>query len=257
MNQLVRSSLLEVYRALPLSLRRLGFRGTARYCPVCDSRVRRFVEAGVNALRPDARCPVCGSEERQRLAWIYAWRRAGLSGSDRKRVLHMAPSRCLDERLSHMPRIDYVTADLDPEPGQIRADITDLPFDDASFDMVWCSHVLEHVVDDRAGMRELVRVLTPGGHAIIQVPVSAEHTIEDPSITDPAQRLRVFGQTDHVRRYGPDVLSRLRDAGFEAEALGPRDLLADDERARMAIPDDEAVYACRRPGGPAATAPAE
>ena len=214
---------------------------------MCDSSVSRFVEAGVNALRPDARCPICGSEERQRLAWVYAAERAGLGDGSRKRVLHMAPSLCLERRLSRMPEVDYVPADLEPKRGQQKADVTDLPFADDSFDIVWCSHVLEHVVDDATGMRELLRVLVPAGHAIIQVPVSAERTLEDPSVTEPADRLRLYGQTDHVRRYGPDVADRLREAGFVVEPLGPSDLLVEAERTRVAVPEDDIVYACRRP----------
>ncbi|MBD3367175.1 MAG: methyltransferase domain-containing protein [Candidatus Eisenbacteria bacterium] len=249
MKGVLRQAALTLYRSLPVPVRRAFFAGHARYCPVCDSAVGRFVEAGVNALRPDARCPVCGSEERQRLAHVYATRRAGILGPGTKRVLHMAPSACLERRLPRIPGVRYTAADLDPGPGQLQADITALPFEDASFEIVWCSHVLEHVVDDRAGMREMLRVLVPGGHAIVQVPVSANHTIEDASVTDPERRLELYGQRDHVRRYGPDVLARLRDAGFEAEALGPEDLLTEDEPVLMAVPDDEVVYACVRPRG--------
>ena len=249
MTNSIRAAALSVYKRLPVCLRRQLFRGDARYCPVCDSSVGRFVEAGVTALRCDARCPICGSEERQRLAWIYAFGTGGLAGESKKRVLHMAPSECVETRLSVMPHIDYVPADLDPKPGHRRADLTALPFEDKEFDLIWCSHVLEHIVDDRRAMREMLRVLVPGGHAVIQVPISAEVTIEDASVTDPAERLREYGQSDHVRRYGPDVLHRLREAGFTAQALGPGDLLSGDEQRRMAVPEDEAVYACVRPDG--------
>jgi SAM-dependent methyltransferase len=245
----LRTAALAFYKSLPLPVRRAVFAGSRRYCPVCESAVGRFVAAGVNALRPDARCPICGSEERQRLAWVYAARRAGVLDGDPRRVLHMAPSECVERRFRRLRHVEYTSADLFPKPGQVRADITKLPFGDDSFDIVWCSHVLEHVVDDRSGMRELLRVLAPQGHAIIQVPISAESTIEDPSVTDPQERLRLYGQTDHVRRYGPDVLDRLREAGFDAEALGPDDLLTADERVRMAMPGDEEVYACRPPAG--------
>jgi ubiquinone/menaquinone biosynthesis C-methylase UbiE len=88
-------------------------------------------------------------------------------------------------------------------------DITDIQYPDNTFDVIYCSHVLEHVPDDRKAMREFARVLKPEGWAVFMVSLSEEHTIEDPSITSPAERERLFGQHDHVRRYGPDFKDRL------------------------------------------------
>jgi len=104
----------------------------------------------------------------------------------------------------------------------VKMDITDIQYPDASFDAIICNHVLEHVPDDRRAMRELYRVLKPGGWAILQVPYSEQITqsIEDPSITTPEARARVFGQEDHVRIYAKeDYLTRLEEAGFRMELL--------------------------------------
>jgi len=96
-------------------------------------------------------------------------------------------------------------------------DITDIHCADNYFDLILCNHVLEHIPDDRKAMRELCRVLKPGGKAILQVPLSIllKETYEDFSVTDPAERIRLFGQRDHCRIYGQDYENRLKESGFE------------------------------------------
>ncbi len=152
-------------------------------------------------------------------------------GPDGKSILYLAPERAVLGFLRG--RASVQTADL--QPGYYRAldrdiqqpDATQLTYADASFDLVIANHVLEHIPDDRKAMREFYRVLKPGGQAIVQIPYSTTlpATLEDPSITDPAQRAQVFGQSDHVRLYGlNDYLERLRGAGFRAEYLPPESL---------------------------------
>ena len=116
-----------------------------------------------------------------------------------------------------MPTLRYITADLSSPEADEHFDITSIPHPDDSFDSIICSHVLEHVADDRTAIQELHRVLAPHGWAIVMVPVdqSRELTYEDPSIVDPADRKREFWQEDHVRLYGRDFPERLRDAGFD------------------------------------------
>ena len=146
---------------------------------------------------------------RHRLAWLF------LRGERFGDVLHVAPEPVIVAKLEPRAR-RYVSADLESGRAMVEADLTALPFEDAAFDLVLCSHVLEHVPDDRAALRELRRVLRPGGLAVIQTPVNHDQpvTYEDASVTDPEERLSRFSQPDHVRVYGPDLLARLRDAGF-------------------------------------------
>jgi SAM-dependent methyltransferase len=117
----------------------------------------------------------------------------------------------------------------------IKMDITNIDYPDQSFDVIYCSHVLEHVQDDRKAMREFYRVLKTTGWAILLVPITAEKTLEDPSLVGPEERLRVFGQADHVRRYGPDYVDRLREAGFSVQVTKVNDLVQNDEAIRLGL----------------------
>jgi SAM-dependent methyltransferase len=113
--------------------------------------------------------------------------------------------------------VDYVAGDLDARFADRRIDVTALEFPDGTFDAILCNHVLEHVRDDRRAMSELRRVLRPGGWALLVPTIRNARTDEDPSVEDPDERTRRFGQHDHVRIYGWDYLERLDDAGFDVQ----------------------------------------
>jgi SAM-dependent methyltransferase len=214
-------------------------------CPICGTWARNFDSFGL-VPRPNARCPSCGALERHRLAWLFFQGHTDLFAGGPKKVLHFAPEPVLSSRFSQLSGLDYTTADLNDPAAMVKADITDLQFPDETFDVVYCSHVLEHVPDDRRAMRECRRVLKHGGYAVMVVPITAVSTAEDPSITDPKERERLFGQSDHVRRYGPDFADRLREAGFEVSVYTPDDV-ARGQTVRSAIPQGtEPVYLCRR-----------
>jgi SAM-dependent methyltransferase len=134
-------------------------------------------------------------------------------------VLDFSPSRCLARKMRSQKGIRYLSSDFVGEfEAEKSHDITAIAEPDASFDLVVCYHVLEHVPADRQAMAELCRVLKPGGKAIVQTPFKDGDIYEDASITSPEDRLRHFGQADHVRVYAADGLAgRLRNAGFSVE----------------------------------------
>ena len=219
--------------------------GDRRWCPCCESRVRAFRPFG-EPQRRDAQCPVCGALERDRLATLFLRQHPGLLDG-LARLLHVAPERPLQRMLCRWPSLAYVTADIAADGTMVRADLTRLPFPDGGFDAVYCSHVLEHVPDDRAAMRELCRVLRPGGWAILQVPVYRERTDEDVTLADPAERRRRFGQPDHVRVYGHDFADRLAEAGFQVSVVRPQGGLDAATVERCGLKPREDIHFCLRP----------
>ncbi len=205
---------------------RVRHRGSRVQCPCCGAWFAEF--APLNG--PDRVCWQCGSLERHRLLWLFFDRNPSLLEPG-MRILHVAPEASLRPRLERVAGI-YSCGDLIGEFGDEIMDVTSLPFGDRAFDAVICNHVLEHVPDDRAAMHELRRVLAPGGWAILLVPdVEEDHTIEGASVVGPAERLRRYGQEDHVRRYGRDYLDRLAAAGFMPQVIDlaaemPADLIS-------------------------------
>ena len=199
-------------------------------CPVCGGRYRRFLPFGLDGRR-NARCPGCGSLERHRFMWMHLRDRHRLL-ERRLRLLHIAPEHCIRDALAANPALHYVSVDMfDPEADR-AADMTALPFRDASFDFAICSHVLEHIDDDRKAMAELHRVLGPRGRAVVMVPIEMKRaaTYEDPSIDTAAGRDAAFGHPYHVRICGADYPGRLRDAGFEVKLVHSRTMTPNARR---------------------------
>lgn len=190
------------------------YRGDRVECPCCGGRFRAFVSGGVRR-RAAASCPRCGSLERHRVLWVLLERYTDLYSAPH-RMLHIAPEPRLAAHLAAQPNIEYTSADLASPHAMEHFDITEIPYPDATFSAIVCCHVLEHVPDDARAMRELRRVLRPGGWAVLDTPVHHDRAVtdEDPSVTDPEERRRRFGQPDHVRVYGRDFAARLADAGF-------------------------------------------
>ncbi|MEQ8964187.1 MAG: methyltransferase domain-containing protein [Azospirillaceae bacterium] len=215
-------------------------------CPICGLQAMRFLPFGL-AGRRNARCPGCGSVERHRFLWLYlAWATDLLRG--RHAVLHTAPEPWLEARLRALPTLAYTSLDRFDPAADLQADLTDLPLPDGAFDRVITSHVLEHVPDDRAAMRELARVLAPGGEAIVMVPYDPKRpaTYEDPSMDTPARRLTAFGHPYHWRIYGADLLDRLAEAGLPGRAIDSRRFLTPHQRRRWRINRNHLIH-CRRP----------
>jgi SAM-dependent methyltransferase len=231
--------------ALTELTKRVLYFGNERFCPVCRSRVRAFKPYG-HVRRADARCPVCDSIERHRFTWLFFEQRTTLFDGKRKRMLHVAPEPGFERRLRGLTYLDYKTADPQDDRADLKLDITAIHLPDDSFDVIHCSHVLEHIQEDELAMRELARVLSPSGWATILVPVMADKTFDDPTVTDPKERSRLFGQWDHVRAYGKDFAARLAAQGFDVETVRASDLIADAAEAQRMQLKDEELFFCRK-----------
>jgi predicted SAM-dependent methyltransferase len=230
-------------RGAQLRVEMLRHRGDRVQCPLCGSRFSRFKD---DWNRPNVLCWRCGSHERHRAQWLLLQRRSELLGHARS-LLHFAPEWALRRRLQRLGTLRYVTGDLYQPDVDLRLDITALDLPDASFDAVLCSHVLEHVPDDAAAMRELRRITVPGGWCLVMVPLDlgSAHTYEDPSITLPEDRTRAFLQHDHVRLYAADIGERLACGGFAVERIRPVQEFGADAIRRHGLETSDEIWLCR------------
>lgn len=231
------------------------FSGDDVQCPICGATQSEF--APFKESRPNAWCLTCGSLERHRLLWLYLQRETDFWDEHKPlRLLHFAPPVFTYSAFSEADHIDYYPVDLFPEKYNhrgstriLKADITDLPFEDDFFDVVLCYHVLEHVVDDRKAMEELFRVMRKEtGWGIFQVPIDydRETTYEDFSITDPDEREIAFGQFDHVRWYGRDYIERLESVGFDVTEDAFVQDLPEVDRRYYGLDEVELLNVCRK-----------
>ena len=224
------------------------YRGNNVTCPIINRSYRKFLPYGRVNPRPNALCPDSLSLERHRLLWLYLQEKTNFF-EKKLDVLHIAPEQCFIKKFEAQHGSSYITADLESPLAKVKMDIHQMPFADSTFEVCMCNHVMEHVEDDAQAMREIHRVLKPGGWAIIQIPFFhpiPEITFEDSSITDPKKREDAFGQDDHVRKYGKDYPDRLRNAGFDVKEDDFVYQLSQESRQRYALPKDEIIYFCEK-----------
>ncbi|MBQ4533080.1 MAG: methyltransferase domain-containing protein [Alistipes sp.] len=231
----------------------LWYVGRGKECPLCGCRRRKFLPYGYVTQRENALCPNCLALERHRTLWLWLLRESdiGRGAIALPRLLHVAPEVALMRKFSRIyakQPADYVTADLESPLADLHFDIQHIPLEDESFDVVICNHIMEHVEDDRLAMREILRIMRKGGWGVILSPVDLqrETTFEDDTITDEAERTRIFGQYDHRRIYGRDYAERLREAGFEVYECDYANLIPAKEKELYAL-TDEPLYIVRKP----------
>jgi len=216
-------------------------------CNCCGGRFWRFQSWTDASGESRQMCPRCGSLGRHRTDWLFLTKHPELLAGP-KRLLHVAPEDCLERCLRRIPTISYLSADYDARTAMERMDITDIRYPDGSFDAIICNHVLEHVTDDMRALRELFRVLRHQGWALLQAPIDETRakTFEDPSVTDPRERERIFGQYDHVRIYGRDYAERLSEVGFSVARDDFIRSVAQDVIDRYGLDQRESVYLVRK-----------
>lgn len=222
-------------------------RGKRYIDPIDGKGFRTFLPYGYGKQRPNVLSPSTLSLERHRLFWLYLKNETDFFSKQYK-VLHFAPEQCFLKRFRQLKNIDYTTTDLLSPIADVKADICNLPFEDDTYDVIFCNHVLEHIPDDTKAMQELYRVMKPGGFGIFQIPqdLRRETTFEDDSITDKAERAKIFGQYDHVRIYGRDYFDKLRSIGFEVKEIDYTATLSDSEIDKYRLAKGEIIPVVRK-----------
>ena len=217
-------------------------RGNKFTDPIDGKSFKNFLSYGYEKQRDNVLSPSTLSLERHRLLWLYLQNETDFF-SAKKKVLHFAPEQCFLKRFRKLDNLNYTTTDLLSPIADVKADICDLPFEDNSYDTILCNHVLEHIPDDSKAMKELFRVLKPGGYGIFQIPqdLNRETTFEDNTITDKAERAKIFGQYDHVRVYGRDYFDKLRSIGFKVEEVDYTASLSTEEIEKYCLAKGEII----------------
>ena len=231
----------------------LLYLGKGKQCPLCGCQRRKFLPYGYVTSRENALCPNCLSLERHRLLWLWLVRESdiGRGAMALPKMLHIAPEVALMRKFKKMYASTpdrYVTADLESPLADMHFDVQQIPLEDESFDAIICNHIMEHVEDDRKALKELYRIMRRGGWGVILSPVELERekTFEDDTITDRAERTRIFGQYDHRRIYGRDYAARLRETGFEVYDIDYKNELSKAEQELYALPNDHLYIVCKQ-----------
>jgi len=190
------------------------------YCPIAEKEFRFFLKLKEDLITPDN-----GARSRQRLVWLFLKNEFDILNKSRC-ILHVAPELSYFKILNKTKKIDYHPGDkmvtgYSNQKGVKNIDLTNLKNKSNSFDLIICNHVLEHIPNDKFAMSEMFRVLKGNGAAIITVPIkeSLKETYENENIKTPKDRIKHFGQWDHVRWYGLDIKDRLASVGFDVEMI--------------------------------------
>ncbi|WP_036227661.1 class I SAM-dependent methyltransferase [Mesoflavibacter zeaxanthinifaciens] len=220
-------------------------RGKKYTDPIDGKSFKSFLPYGYGKQRPNVLSPSTLSLERHRLLWLYLKNETDFFTSNKK-VLHFAPEQAFYKRFRQLKNLDYTTTDLLSPLADVKADICDLPFEDNTYDVILCNHVLEHIPNDTKAMQELYRVLKPNGIAILQIPqdLNRETTFEDNTITDKKERAEIFGQYDHVRIYGRDYFDKLRSIGFKVEEVDYTSKLSLEKIDKYRLAKGEIIPVC-------------
>lgn len=221
-----------------------------RYQDPIDGRTYRiFLPYGYSpkSKRKNVLSPGTLSLERHRLLWLFLKNKTNFFSAPLK-VLHIAPEQCFLPVFKKMPNLEYYTADIESPIADMHFDLHHAPLSDNTFDVILANHVLEHVDDDIQCMKELYRMMKPGGWGIFQVPqdTTRTHTYEDKRITSPEEREKHFWQKDHVRLYGLDYPDRLRSVGFVVEEYDYTAEFSDKEIEYYRLPKGEKIYLCKK-----------
>lgn len=224
------------------------------YCNLCNTYVPFMLDTGIESpiffrknivgggKRNNCICPVCGGGDRER--WVkYVLMDKLHIYSEKAKVLHFAPERQIEHVLRRYDSLEYITADIEEGRADRVEDITNISYADNYFDYIICNHVLEHIEEEKRAFAELYRCVKPSGKIFFSVPICWEiDTFEDDSIVTGGDRLKEYGQEDHVRLYGKDLQNRLEENGFDVVYYKVSENLSQEEIEKMRLIPSDIVW---------------
>lgn len=226
------------------------YKGNKVECPVCERSFSKFLSYGSDSVhRENVLCPYDLTLERHRLMWLYLKNASNFFTAEKLDVLHIAPEQCFHKLFKQQKNLNYLTGDLVSPIADLHFDLHAIPLEDNRFDVVFCNHVMEHVDDALQCMKELFRVMKPGGWAIMQVPQDTTRTTtyEEKSIVTPEDREKHYWQKDHVRLFGMDYPNWLEKAGFTVEIYDFKSSITKEKIERYRLMENEIFYIFHKP----------
>jgi len=230
------------FKNLIICFKKNYYRGKNFFCPICGNYLRNFLPMG---KRVAARCPYCGSLERHRLIFLYLLRKTKFF-REKMKILHIGPNKGFMKTLQRITNINYVSIDYYLPYVMHKMNLIDLSFNDNSFDICLCIHVLEHIEDDLKALKEILRTLKPNGWAIIDTPIdySLEHTLEIHEDIEMNHNSTNLKHTLHHKHYGKDFINRLQSVGFKVKIVDYTNNLM---LKKIKPPKDKRIYVCYKP----------
>ena len=239
--------------------------GAQRQCVICNSRVQRFMpyRNGWKDVPPLIReldvigsdvaafyCPKCKCHDRERHLFLYLTASQFLDKIPGSTILHIAPEIHIAKLLASKNPATYIQGDLHPINDRIqKVNIEQTNFPNGYFDLILANHILEHVNNDTLALKEVHRILKPGGYAILQTPYSAKLTavFSDIGIDTDSARLQAYGQEDHVRLYGANLAEFITSFGFQPLLSSHNQLLPHVDPKRTGTNIKEPFFLFRKP----------
>lgn len=225
------------------------------YCNLCDTpvgfwmRIGKDIKTAYNIIGNGSRrgsCPLCGCYDRNRWQYYVLKHYTNILDQNSK-VLHFAPEAQLLPKLRGKDNTNYYTADIQEGRADYVVDITDIQFEDSTFDYIIANHVLEHIPEEEKTVSELIRCLKDDGTIVLSFPYCKEiDTLVDDQITSEEDRVKYYGQRDHVRLYGRDYKERLEKYGLIVRSFKPVDLLDKQAIFENAFIEDDIILLCRK-----------
>jgi predicted SAM-dependent methyltransferase len=198
------------------------------YCPFC----KRPTISPQNIRKDIMMCAMCTSFERQRfLNYVYQDEIKNIG--KQVDVLQFAPEKSIYDTVRNYDNVNYTCCDLMPDlypyaDGILQEDGMALSFKDKQFDIIIHNHILEHMPNDIKFIKETMRILKDDGKIIVSIPFYKDELCND-SFTSDEDRIEHYGQADHLRRYGKDILDVLKVEGVNIEVMNQNDYLTNEE----------------------------
>lgn len=233
------------------------------FCVICEQPVERWLPhplrdhvgqftrliGAVGSNLDRYACPKCGCNDQERHLWLYLQRCGLAEAMHESRILHIAPEKSIELRIKATKPSQYVRGN--PEPGHrdhVKVDMEHLPFDDGSFELIFCNHMLEQVRDPGRALQELCRCLTRDGHLVAQTLYAPglKWTLEVSTAITPQFARLFYGADRHLRLFGADVLDRFYAAGLRGELPGHHDVLREINPIEYGINEYEPFFLFER-----------